>query len=129
MATKDGKKSGGRKKGTPNLASNEVIARAQEMGIDPLGILLNFAAGRWEALGYNSPTRTVTTKEGPVEVDVISPELQQKSAKDVMPFMYPQLKAIEHKGDAANNFMQTLAQVMASTVAKNNAGNGNSGSS
>ena len=122
------KKVGGKKKGSVNKATQSLQDRARELGINPFEIQLFIAAGKWKELGYTKETKTEYTQFGvPVEVERFPIELRQKAAKDVSPYLYPQLKSVEHKGDAANNFMQTLAQVMASTIPKKDDPSGNNG--
>lgn len=86
----------GRPKGAKNrrtLAVDEIAARFEK---DPLEILLMFAHRDWKALGYKSGQMKKITKDGvAVWVDVISPELQQVSAKDAAKFIHPQKKAID----------------------------------
>ena len=83
----------GKKKGTPNKASLRVAEKAALLGIDPATVLLFFAAGRWQELGYTQ--------------DVITPEMRIKAAGDVMKYIAPMLKAIEHTG-ADNGPIQTV---------------------
>lgn len=120
MALKDGSKSGGRKKGTPNKDTQTLRERAAALGVDPFEILLHFAAGNWGELGYDSPSREIPTKDGgTVTVDTISPELREKAAKDVSEYLYPKLKSIEHKGDGPGNPFNALAQAVASILKAN----------
>ena len=92
-------KSGGRKEGTPNKRTLEAREIAEKLGVNPLEICLMFAAGDWEGLGYPSADVTKVLKDGgTINVDTIPPELRQKSAKDVLGYLFPQLKAIELTG-------------------------------
>lgn len=74
----------GRKKGSINKSALLIREKAELLGIDPSVVLLLFAGGKYQELGYES--------------NVISPELRQKSAKDVSELMYPKLKSVEHTG-------------------------------
>lgn len=104
MASKDGKKTGGRKKGTPNKFTQDLHELAQEMGVNPFEVLLNFAKGDYKALrlpettAFGSPT--------------IPPELRQKAAKDACEYLFPKRKAIEHTGaNGADLFAQMLREI------------------
>lgn len=125
---RDGTKSGGRPKGSPNKRSFDAQALAQKLNVDPLEILLRFAMGDWEGLGYTSSEMLVVTKTGEsVYVDRISPELRAKAAGDASNYIYPRRKAIEHSSPDGTNPFQSLTQVLADAVRKINAGSGNSG--
>lgn len=89
-------KDAGRKPGAQNKRTLAVKELAEKMGVDPFEILLNFAKGDWKALGYDSPTVTVVTKQGPFECDVVSPDNRLKAASEVCQYISPKLKAIEH---------------------------------
>lgn len=104
----------GRKKGGLNKRTEEARALAERLGFNPLELLAHFAMGNWEALGYPGPTKTIVTAEGSFEVDRIDEALRQKSAKDAIPFIYPQLKSVEVAGDA--NSFQSFAQMIAALV-------------
>lgn len=87
----------GRKKGTPNKDKQTLRDKARQLGVDPFEILLLFASGDWERLGYEEKTRTQFSKDGAsYEVDQISPELRKSSAADACSYIHPKLKAIEH---------------------------------
>jgi hypothetical protein len=101
----------GRKKGTPNRKTHEAQELAKKLGIDPFEILLHFAAGNWEKLGYTSPRRIVSAGMGvTIEIDQISPEMRVKAALEASKYVRPVLKAIEWKGDPAK-VEQTLIYV------------------
>lgn len=86
----------GRKAGTPNKRTLEARAVVERLGFDPIEALVYWATGDWKKLGYDSGTIVRYTAEGAeYEEDRISPELRQKSTKDLMPYLYPQLKATE----------------------------------
>lgn len=97
-----GKKTGGRPKGTPNKRSQALEERAQALGVNPFEILLLFAKGDWEALGYPSEFDTKYTSSGsPYSVRIISPDTRQRSAAEVCQYLHPKRKAIEHSGGVA----------------------------
>lgn len=88
----------GRKKGTPNKKTQELRDLAEQLGVNPFQILLHFAAGDWQALGYPDATVTKVTQNGVFTEDRISPELRSSSAREACKYLYPQLKAVEHSG-------------------------------
>lgn len=106
----DGKgRLGGRTKGTPNKRSLQARELAEKLNVDPLEVLLRMCKRDWEGLGYESETVTVVTMTGTADVPVIGPDLQIKAAKEAVKYIYPALKSIEHKGDAANLLQEMLA--------------------
>jgi hypothetical protein len=111
----------GRKKGTPNKSTQTARELAESLGVCALTILLHFASGNWEALGYDTPTKTIYTADGSaVQVDRIDEPLRQKSAKDALPYIRPQLKSVELTGDAAKNSAITFAGMVAALVKAEN---------
>lgn len=98
MAVPKGTRIGGRGKGTPNKDTQTLQEKAKELGCDPFVVLMHFAKGDYEALGYRE-YETKTFKDGSTcEMLTISPELRQKSASDAAQYLYPKRKAIEHSG-------------------------------
>jgi hypothetical protein len=81
----------GRPKGSPNKVQKLARDIAQQMGVDPLKILLHFAAGDWEGLGYKQGHKL--TQFG--EQDVISPELRLSAAREAVRYVYPALKQVD----------------------------------
>jgi hypothetical protein len=89
----------GRKKGTPNKLTQDLMAKCDELGVDPFEVLLHFAKGDWKTLGYETETRLVSTSEhGDIYENTITPELRAKAAKDACEYLFPKRKAIEHSG-------------------------------
>lgn len=75
----------GRRKGTPNKASLKVEEKAALLGIDPTTVLLFFAAGRWQELGCAS-------------ADEVTMDHRLKASSELMKYIAPTLKSIEHSG-------------------------------
>lgn len=90
---RDGKS--GRKKGSPNKKSLPLAAKAQELGVDPFEILLLFAAGDWDKLGYASETFTIYSKDFSNEEYTIQPSVRAKAAAEACQYLHPKRKAIE----------------------------------
>lgn len=78
-----GIKTGGRQKGTPNkrALSDDLLAKCEARGIDVFDMLLDF------------------TGEAPME-------LRLAALKELMRYLYPQKKAIEHSGEILNPYLQ-----------------------
>lgn len=88
-------KTGGRQKGTPNKATQTLRAKARELGADPFEILLLFAKGDWQRLGYTSGTVTHMTKAGPIEIDLITPGMRLAAASDACQYLEPKRKPVD----------------------------------
>lgn len=97
------RKAGGRKKGTPNRPRITARERADAMGVDPIEILLMFAAGDWKGLGYQE---AFTTKYSPAGIefteDTIPQAMRMKAAAEAAQYIEPKLKSVEHSGAIAS---------------------------
>lgn len=94
----DGKgRLGGRKKGTPNKKTQDLLEIAESLNVSPFEILLRFAAGDWKGLGYESGVREIAVKGRVIEVDQIPPDLRKSAAADACQYMYPKRKAVDLK--------------------------------
>lgn len=77
---------------------------ADELGVNPIEILLLIAKGDWEALGYTSPTTHKVTQNGDiVEVDRIPLEERSKAAAACAPYLYAKRTAISIKDEREKN--------------------------
>lgn len=86
----------GRPKGIPNKRTTDLIELSTKLGCNPFEVLIHFAKGDFEALGYEKH-RIRVTKDGGTEMELtISPELRQRSAKDACEYLFPKRKAVEH---------------------------------
>lgn len=91
----------GRPKGSPNKKSHEARELAEELGINPLEVLLYFTSGDWASLGYEDRTKTMHATDGtPYEVDVITPEMRLRAASEVCQYLYPKRKSVEIENDS-----------------------------
>jgi hypothetical protein len=109
MTDINGKKTGGRSKGTPNKKTFDAQALAERMGIDPLELLLNFAMGDWKALGYDSSIQTKLVGETAISEDTIPVSIRAQAAKEAAQYLYPKRKAIEHTGkDGTDLFIDRI---------------------
>lgn len=106
-----GKRSGaGRPKGSINKRSFEAQQLCEKLQCDPLEILIHFAKGDWEALGYGSPEKTRMVNDTVVIEPTISPELRNASARAACEYVYPKRKAIEQSfsDDAITEIERTI---------------------
>ena len=89
------KKIAGRKPGTLNKRTQDSIALAESLGVDPLKFLLLVVKADYEALGI-SPTKTMYSKDGtPYEVETIPLDMRCHAASDALQYLRPKLKALE----------------------------------
>jgi hypothetical protein len=99
MASNPRNHGAGRKKGTPNKLTQDLMSKCEELGVDPFEVLLHFAKGDWKTLGYDTETRLVSASEfGEITEYTITPELRAKAAKDACEYLFPKRKAVEHSG-------------------------------
>ena len=95
-------KTGGRAKGTPNRQHRNAWSVAIQAGVDPLEILLKFAAGDYKGLGYESDVYHMETPSGEVKMGfVITPNMRLTAAEKACKFLYPtKMEAeVEHTVD------------------------------
>jgi len=87
-----------RAKGTKNFKSYDANALATKMGVDPLKIMLMFAAGDWKGLGYDGETYFSEKADGSTKLGyTIPPELRMQAAKDSAKYLYsPKPQSVEH---------------------------------
>lgn len=94
-----GTKTGGRTKGTPNRRTQELIEKAEELGVHPVEVLLRICAADWKGLGYDSSEIVkMTTDGGTFTEDRITLKDRLHAAKEAAQYLFPKLKAIEHSG-------------------------------
>lgn len=99
--TAPGIKYGGRSKGTPNRSSMTVAELCESMGVNVIQNMIYFAEGDWKALGYASET---VIKPGFAGIEIeeltIPQDLRYKANADLLKYIAPQRKSIEHKVDS-----------------------------
>lgn len=94
-----GEKFGGRVKGTPNKATQDLLAKAEELGVDVFHTMLLYAKGDFKALGYPEFEVKGYSKDGDELLErTIAPELRAKMASDCAKYLYPVRRAVEHSG-------------------------------
>lgn len=99
----------GRTKGTPNKATKILQDKCEELGVDPFTVLLLFAKGDYEALGYEKErVKTITEAGEPIYELTIAPELRQKSARDACEYIHPKRKAVEHVTNVPQEILDKL---------------------
>lgn len=95
MGSLNGPKSGGRKPGTPNKDATLLAEKAKELKCDPFEILLHFANGDFEALGYEKHQDKSTPTGEVFQVLTIDPDLRARCAQKACDFLYPKRKALD----------------------------------
>jgi len=104
---------GGRAKGTPNKRTQDIMQRCQDLGCDPVEILVYFATANWQALGYD-------TRENKITGDwYISSDQRLTAARDLMQYLYPKRKSIEVKSqdqDTTDEDVTTKVSEIKSTM-------------
>lgn len=90
----------GRPKGAISRFSRQVEEITTRLQVDPLEILLLFAKGDWETLGYDTGViiKESQSGEGGTFMEyTISPELRAQCAAKACEYVYPKKKSIEVK--------------------------------
>ena len=87
----------GRPPGIPDRRSRGAEARAEELGIDPIEILLLLAGDRWAELHPGEPETDPEGRRRHVPL-----ELRLKAAKEAAAFLHTKLKAVEVEHAAAD---------------------------
>lgn len=86
----------GRPKGAPNKVTGRARELAAKMGVDPLEILLMFAKGDWQGLGFSNAfvEKMVASGKSYCE-DRIPAELRCSAAKEAVKYIYPTQKSVD----------------------------------
>lgn len=87
----------GRPVGSVNKRTLEVEQLCEKHDCNPLEILLMFAKGDWEGLGYDASVYISESDDGTSTKlgYVISPELRVQAAKEACQYLMPKKKSIE----------------------------------
>lgn len=128
MATKDGKKTGGRSKGKPNKRTEKAreIVDAHNYGaIKELIRIARIAEKEYdrcaEVFDAIQDKRAVLEMVPLSQSEAVSYlKLMQKSAAEIAPYIHPRLKAISFQ-DGEGNDIQTFAELIAASVDRKNA--------
>lgn len=94
-------KVGGRVKGTPNKKTQDLETLTRKLKCNPFEILLHFANGDWEALGYDAGVVIKESADGKSTFMeyTISAELRARCAEKACQYLYPKRRAIEVSGE------------------------------
>jgi len=85
-----------RPKGIPNKSTALLEQKAKELGVDPFDILLRFAAGDWQGLGYDNECYVMENAAGATKIGyTITPEMRLKAASEACQYILPKRKAME----------------------------------
>lgn len=86
------------------ISTMELNVRAEELGVSPFDILLLFAKGDSEALGYDPDPDTGLPPE-------ISPKYRLAAAQEACKYLHPQLKSVEVTGDPEKPVEQKVSLI------------------
>lgn len=87
------KKTGGRSAGVPNKRTSLITDISSKYKMDPFEILMHFANGNWEALGYDAEVYHMETPTGETKMGyVITPNMRLMAAKEAVQYLYPKKK-------------------------------------
>lgn len=93
----------GRRKGTPNKDTKELMEIALRLGVSPFEVLLLFVKGDWKSLGYDMEKQIVSSNDhGDIYKYTIEPSVRAKCATEAASYLYPKRKAIELSTDPEN---------------------------
>lgn len=129
MAKLDGTKSGGRKPGTPNRVTRDLIEELNAKGYSPVAALIE------TAFRAEKEFDRIKAVEARVNRDLTDDEqtimtgdtalnwlkLSASCAADILPYVYPKRKAVEHSGPNGTplNPSQTIIYIPANGREKN----------
>lgn len=85
----------GRKPGTPNKVTQTARDKAEELGVDPYEVLLLFAKGDWQALGYQVGEKKVYKDGIYTTIETITPEMRLHAAKEAVQYILPKKKSLD----------------------------------
>lgn len=101
---------GGKPKDGLSAKSRSLHEKARELGIDPFEVLLYFAKGDWQALGYPKEERVISSGENGDRYEMyVEPSVRMQAAKEACSYLYPKLKSIEHSTDPEKPFLANVA--------------------
>lgn len=118
--SKPGERRGGRKKGAPNKKTLDLIKTLEEQGYDPVAELIRIAMlaekeyERAEEIFDAIQEARIEKKLVPLSESTAPTYLKimQSSASDLMNYIYPKRKAIEHTGANGKDLGQSFLDLL-----------------
>lgn len=110
-------KTGGRAKGTLDKRTQVLAQLAADLNCEPFQILIHFAKGDWQALGYSGPV----FMNGDYEEERIPSMARLKAAVEACKYLYSQRKPIDSENDLTSEeltFLNIFRERMAEYAAK-----------
>lgn len=98
-----------RPKGVANRDTQKLMDLAESLGVDPFEVILHFAKGDFESLGYTETQTKIAPDGSTFEVLTIEPETRLKAAIKAAEFMYPKRKSIEINSQAEKSLTLNYA--------------------
>lgn len=84
--------------------SKNLLEVTEEMGISPFEFLLHVINNDWKAIGYDSPSITMSGKDGGTyEIDRISLSDRVACAREATQYLHAKKKSVEVKGSDDEN--------------------------
>lgn len=107
----------GRKKGIPNKNSKEVAALVASNNCDPVKFLCALINNDWKMAGYKSEFEDQLTPKGDIiQKPVITLDHRVRAALDIMNYIYPKRKALEHTGEITSILKDSLSPKEVETI-------------
>lgn len=85
----------GRKRGTPNKRTEDLLDRAKVLGMDPWDILILFANGDWKGLGYPAEFIQKHSQHCTNLEYTIDPSVRAKCAQEACSYIYSKKRTID----------------------------------
>ena len=98
----------GRKKGIPNLRTNDLIAILEAHGYNPVAKLIEI--GRMAEAQYREEAK-FRGEDAPKYLAIA-----QQSANNLMPYMFPKRRSVELTGEGGKDIFQTFIDVVKSVA-------------
>jgi hypothetical protein len=89
---------GGKPKGAISTLTRRARELSEKLNIDPIEVLLYFAAGDWKALGYRDQYEVKGSDKsgGHIFSLTIDPNTRCRAAAEAAQYIYPKLKSVEN---------------------------------
>lgn len=99
MATKDGKKTGGRKKGTPNKRTLDLAEKFEQSNFCPVASIMALIEEQYRFRDEYLNESTSTNRIKKISRLMMTSDELVKALSDTLPYLYPKRKAVELKNE------------------------------
>lgn len=120
MATIEGKKTGGRRKGVPNKITQDLAKQLDELGFNPASELVQIFLDAKEEYARSAEIYDAI-QDARIAADVKTPlkdtapeylKIAASACADLMQYVYPKRKAIEHTGANGSDLFGSFTQMV-----------------